>query len=154
MHTNASTHHVVTQHQSVTFLSLSVFFKTCGARVHETAELVSFGCRSRWADVRRFEPLGGSCWPEVNLDLIKLERWVKILINAQALKPKPRKLESKKCVLFFVCLFFGNNLRIWDIHSLNGWLLQYLSIFTVLAIIRWKTKGYNQQETSAINLNG
>lgn len=25
---------------------------------------------------------------------------------------------------------------IWDVHSLNGWLLQYLSIFTVLAIIR------------------
>lgn len=65
--------HVVQQHQSITFLSLSGF-KSCGARVHERAESASFGCRSRWADVRTSELLGGSCWPQVNLDLINVER--------------------------------------------------------------------------------
>ena len=32
-------------------------------------------------------------------------------------------------------------------HLLNGWLRQYLTIFTVFAIIRLKTKSYNQQHT-------
>lgn len=93
IHPNASTRHVVKQHQRVTFLSLSGF-KTCGAQVHERAELASFGCRSRWADVRRSELLGGSCWPEASLDLIQLERWVRMVkINQQ------RELESKFNVL-------------------------------------------------------
>lgn len=60
------------QHQSVTLRSLSGF-KICEAQVHERAELESFGCQSRGADEHKSELLGGSCWPEVNLDLIKLK---------------------------------------------------------------------------------
>lgn len=60
------------QHQSVTIMSLSGF-KICEAQVHERAELASFGCRSRGADEHRTERLGGSCWPEGNLNLVKLK---------------------------------------------------------------------------------
>lgn len=110
------------------FICPWVVFKTLGVPGRERAVSVSFGCRLHWTGVRRREHLNGSCQPEVNLDLAERYRW------------KYQSLEGHE---------FGET---WfqAAHLLNGWLLQYLSNFTVFAIIRWKTKTYNQYQASAI----
>lgn len=101
------------QHQERYFFCPWVIFKALGVPGRERAELASFGCRLRWTGVRRREYLNDSCQPGVNLDLAERNRW--------------------QCYSLGLCC---EQTGFQGVHLLNGWLRQYLSNFTVFAIIR------------------